>query len=60
VWENGKWSVVVSVPRQTADKENPSLASGMTTAMAFALWDGSNQNVGGRKHWASFVKVVLP
>lgn len=60
VWENGKWSVVVAVPRQTADQENPSLASGVTSAMAFALWDGSNQNVGGRKHWASFVKVVLP
>ena len=27
---------------------------------AFAVWDGGSQNVGGRKHWAPFLKLVLP
>lgn len=59
-WSDGKWTVVLALPRQATDKANPALPAGTTTAMAFAVWDGSNQNVGGRKHWAPFVKVVLP
>jgi len=59
VWKDGKWTVVLALPRQSPDRANPMLAAGKAM-MGFAVWDGSNQNVGGRKHWAPFVKVVLP
>lgn len=59
VWKDGKWTVVIALPRQSSDRSNPMFQSGKAM-MGFAVWDGGNQNVGGRKHWAPFVKVVLP
>ena len=59
VWKDGKWTVVIALPRQSSDRSNPMFQSGKAM-MGFAVWDGANQNVGGRKHWAPFVKVVLP
>ncbi|MBL9042633.1 MAG: hypothetical protein JNM83_13585 [Myxococcales bacterium] len=59
VWKDGKWTVVLALPRQSPDRANPMFVPGKAV-MGFAVWDGANQNVGGRKHWAPFVKVVLP
>lgn len=59
-WKNGRWSVVLTVPRSTHDPSNPALAAGTKTAMAFAVWEGGARNVGGRKHWTLFNELVLP
>lgn len=60
VHKGGMWHVVLALPRQVADGANPALPAGGSVMAAFAVWDGGNQNVGGRKHWAPFTKVVLP
>jgi len=60
VWKDGRWSVVLAIPREVPDRANPHLLSGQNTLVAFAVWDGGSQNVGGRKHWAPFLKLVLP
>jgi hypothetical protein len=59
-WKDGRWTVVIALPRQVADPANPPLLSGSTKKIAFAVWDGNKRNVGGRKHWYPFVDLVLP
>jgi hypothetical protein len=60
IWKDDRWSVVLSIPREVPDRANPHLLPGQSTLIAFAVWDGGMQNVGGRKHWAPFLKLVLP
>lgn len=60
VYRDGKWQVVLALPRQVSDGANPAIPSGGSVLAAFAVWDGGSRNVGGRKHWAPFNKVVLP
>jgi len=59
-WKDGKWTVVLAIPREVADPSNPKLGKKSTVKLAFAVWDGGAQNVGGRKQWAPFVDLVLP
>ncbi|GIW73110.1 MAG: hypothetical protein KatS3mg102_2652 [Planctomycetota bacterium] len=58
-WAEGRWRVVLALPRHVPDRANPTLGPG-ESAIAFALWDGARANVGGRKHYFPFVKLVLP
>lgn len=60
VWANGKWRVVLMIPRETSDPSNPKFADKSSTSVAFAAWDGKAKNVGGRKHWAPFTTIVMP
>lgn len=47
------WQVVITTPLQPgADKTN--LAPGLTTSIAFAVWNGSHGNRGARKQWANW------
>ncbi len=57
---NGKWRVVLMIPRESSDPANPHLAEKTSTNVAFAVWDGKSKNVGGRKHWAPFTTIVMP
>ena len=59
-WANGKWRVVLLLPRETADPANPQFAAKSSTSMALAVWEGKSKNVGGRKHWAPFTTIVMP
>ena len=59
-YADGKWTVVLLVPRSGHDPSNPNLAPGLTTALGFAVWDGDKRNVGGRKHWSMLNELVLP
>ena len=58
-WD-GKWTVIIAVPRSTNDPSNPGLAPGAKTQVGFAVWDGGAGNVGGRKHWSMLNELVLP
>lgn len=58
VWENGIWKVVMLRPMLTGDLTDAQLEPGMETDIAFAIWDGGNQEVNGRKSvalWHDFV-----
>lgn len=58
-WKDGVWTVVITIPRVAVDAANPSLDAGQSS-VAFAVWDGAGENVGGRKHWFPFTTLVLP
>ncbi len=52
------WRVVIATPLQPgADKT--SLAPGITTNVAFAVWNGSHGNRGARKQWADWTPLEI-
>lgn len=59
LWTGGKWAVVFVRPLKTADLADAQLTPGQATKLAFAVWDGGNQQVGGRKHWSAWSDVEV-
>ncbi|MBI4496663.1 MAG: nitrate reductase [Chloroflexi bacterium] len=58
-WANGTWRVVFSRSLKTADPEAPDLAARKDLPLAFAVWNGSNQEVGARKQLSSFLTLAI-
>lgn len=58
-WENGVWTVVITLPLATASPNTPRLAPGQSTLAAFAVWDGGSGEVGSRKAWSSWLPLKL-
>lgn len=56
--EGGRWRVVIAVPSARKGVGEP-LAPGTTWPIAFAVWLGSEENRGGRKHIANWQTLVL-
>lgn len=56
--EDGRWHVVVAVPSARAGV-GEALAPGTTWPVAFAVWLGSEENRGGRKHIANWQTLLL-
>jgi hypothetical protein len=56
--EEGRWHVVVALP---AERKNvgDALSPGTSWPVAFAVWLGSEENRGGRKHIANWQTLVL-
>ncbi|GIX48522.1 MAG: hypothetical protein KatS3mg131_2733 [Candidatus Tectimicrobiota bacterium] len=59
VWAGGQWQVVISRPLVTDDALDAQLGPGLRSVIAFAVWDGGQQNVGARKHYAPWVPLVF-
>ncbi|MFQ5941026.1 MAG: ethylbenzene dehydrogenase-related protein, partial [Nitrososphaerales archaeon] len=58
VYENEIWSVVILRPMLTKDMTDKQFRPGEKTDIAFAIWDGGNREVNGRKSvalWHDFV-----
>ncbi|MCC6502264.1 MAG: c-type cytochrome [Deltaproteobacteria bacterium] len=60
IYDNGRWRVVIKGPLKGSDKD-PVFEEGGFTPVAFALWDGSNGDTGGRHlmtgwQWMTFEK----
>ena len=55
--EDGRWHVVIAIPSKRAAGE--ALAPGTSWPVAFAVWLGSQDNRGGRKHIANWQTLVL-
>jgi Ethylbenzene dehydrogenase len=55
--EGGRWRVVIAVPSKRAVGDP--LAPGSSWPVAFAVWLGSRDNRGGRKHIANWQTLVL-
>jgi hypothetical protein len=49
IWKNGVWQVVIARPMMTPDMSDPQFEPGKKTDIAFAVWDGDNNEVGARK-----------
>jgi hypothetical protein len=58
VHQDGRWRVVVAVPAARSGVGAP-LAAGTTWPVAFAVWLGSEENRGGRKHVTTWQTLVL-
>jgi len=56
-WKDGKWKVCVVVPVNTGNRYKATFTD--RTKVAFALWDGGFQNIGGRKHFIPWVDLLL-
>jgi hypothetical protein len=56
-WKNGKWMVCITVPVNTGNVRKAIVKD--KTKVAFALWDGGYQNIGGRKHFIPWVDLLL-
>ncbi|MEW6279895.1 MAG: ethylbenzene dehydrogenase-related protein [Candidatus Eremiobacterota bacterium] len=57
VHQDGKWSVVIACPLKSKDPTD--VVFRPTTPVAFAVWEGSSGNRGGRKHYAMWVDLKL-
>jgi hypothetical protein len=55
VWKDGRWSVVFGRPLRTDDASDYQFDPGARDVVAFALWDGSSGNVGGRHQQSLWV-----
>lgn len=58
IHEGGRWHVVISAPSSRTGVGAP-LAPGTSWPIAFAVWEGSDENRGGRKHIATWQTLVL-
>ncbi|MCK9486477.1 MAG: ethylbenzene dehydrogenase-related protein [Dehalococcoidia bacterium] len=57
VFDRG-WHVVLSTPL-AAGEHKTSLHPGLTTSIAFAVWDGGAGNRGSRKQWSNWTDLEL-
>ncbi|MBF0517562.1 MAG: hypothetical protein HQK97_10700 [Nitrospirae bacterium] len=48
-WQNGTWTLVMIRPMTVADKESVQFKAGEKKPIAFAVWEGSHMEGGGRK-----------
>ena len=55
VWSEGRWSVVFARPMETHDTGDYQFAPGTRDVMAFAIWEGHDGNVSGRKQHSQWV-----
>ncbi|MCC7372289.1 MAG: nitrate reductase [Chloroflexi bacterium] len=61
VWTNGHWQVTFVRPLATTGAEAASLANEKQAPVAFAVWNGSNAEVGARKQLSGMATVrILP
>lgn len=59
LWKDGQWQVVITYPLSGGGVNDPSLAPGATSTVAFAVWEGGSREVGSRKAWSNWVPVKL-
>ncbi len=59
VWRDGRWTIVIDRPLASDDPLTAALVQGDADAIAFAVWDGSARQVGGRKQWSNWVPLKL-
>ena len=54
-WRDRRWTVVIDRPLTDADPLAVALRPGGLGQIAFAVWDGQADNVGGRKHYVGWI-----
>lgn len=58
VFEDGRWRVALQVP-MAGGETTATLSPGTVSQAAFAVWNGSRQNRGSRKHYAPWVPLTI-
>lgn len=57
VWRDGQWTVMFSRPLSTDDPNDHQFKS--EGQLALAVWQGSEGNAGGRKHWSNWINYRM-
>jgi len=57
--DGARWHVVITRPLAAEGDSAASLAPGVATSVAFAVWDGSAGEVGARKGWAGWLALQV-
>ena len=58
-WVEGKWRVIFSRDLASAEADDVNFAPGKVYSMAFAVWDGANQERNGQKSTSQWVSLQL-
>lgn len=58
-WQDGRWRVMFVRDLRTDDPDVAALAPNTEVPVAFAVWNGANQEVGARKQTSTFLTVRL-
>lgn len=59
VWQDGRWRVVFARPLVTADTADAHFLPGKERQVAFAVWNGSNKEVGAKKQLSGPVGMLV-
>lgn len=59
VWVNNTWTIIFTRPLTTADALDHQFKPGTPSQAAFAVWQGSTGNAGGRKHWSNWIPYEI-
>ena len=59
VRENGRWTVVMTRPLDTGDAADVKLEEKLETGINFAVWNGGEGDVGGRKSYSMFTPLRI-
>ena len=59
VWDGDRWKVVIARQLTTSDVHDAQLGPGEQMPVAFAVWDGENRDVNGRKSVSAWFNVKL-
>jgi PKD repeat protein len=57
VWSDSTWKVVITRRMETGDPNDATIRAGAETPIAFAVWDGTSGDRGGRKSVSSWVTL---
>ncbi len=59
VWQDGKWYVVFSRSSTSGDASDVQFTTDRSFSIAFAVWDGSDKQVGARKQLSTWTTMLL-
>jgi hypothetical protein len=59
IWRDGRWAVTFMRPLRTGDEQDAQLQVPGRSWCNVAVWDGTGDNVGGRKHHATWIPLWL-
>ena len=58
-WKDGKWQVIFSRNLESSEPDDVSFLPGKTYSLAFAVWDGANEERNGQKSTSQWVSLQL-
>jgi DMSO reductase family type II enzyme heme b subunit len=59
-WKDGVWHVVIFKPNNTRDPNSPQFEDGQKQNLAFAVWNGSQQDRNGMKSISNWATLICP
>jgi hypothetical protein len=59
VWKDGVWQVIFNRDLESSEPEDVSFLPGKTYSVAFAVWDGANEERNGQKSTSQWVSLQL-